>query len=126
MRTWTSSKTQPPEATPRKLRAYQRRRKAAKPFSSSRRCNLYFTQRLILQPRLEASVATRAYEERGLGWRLRNLEAGLRLRYGIRREIAPYIGVTWSRSFGDTADLVRRSGGGVSSTALVAGVRVWY
>lgn len=88
--------------------------------------NFYFTQRLVLQPRIETLIATRGDEERGLGRGIRKLEAGLRLRYEIRRELAPYVGVSWSRSFGDTADFVRRSGGDVTTTALVAGVRVWY
>lgn len=88
--------------------------------------NLYFTQRLILQPRVETFIATRADEERGLGRGVRNFEAGLRLRYEIKREIAPYIGVQWSRAFGGTGALVRRAGGEAGETTLVAGVRIRY
>lgn len=88
--------------------------------------NLYLTQRLILQPRAEARVATRADEERGLGRGVRGVEAGLRLRYEIRREIAPYVGVQWSRAYGGTADAIRRAGGDPSEPSLVAGVRIWY
>ena len=88
--------------------------------------NFYLTQRLILQPRVETLIATRADEERGVGRGVRSLEAGLRLRYEIKREIAPYIGIQWSRAFGGTADFIRRAGGDAGETSLVAGVRMWY
>jgi copper resistance protein B len=60
---------------------------------------------------------------RRIGSGLSDIEAGLRLRYEIRREIAPYIGVHWVRRFGETADL---TGGDRSDTRFVAGVRVWF
>jgi copper resistance protein B len=51
---------------------------------------------------------------------------GLRLRYEIRREIAPYIGVSWEKRHGDTAEFARLAGEAVTDTALVAGIRRWY
>ena len=54
------------------------------------------------------------------------MDAGLRLRYEIRREFAPYIGVEWSRSYGDTADFARSEGEDVQDTRFVAGVRFWF
>ncbi len=53
-------------------------------------------------------------------------QAGLRLRYEIRREFAPYIGVNWTKSFGNTADFVRDHGEPTSDTQWVAGVRAWF
>jgi copper resistance protein B len=59
---------------------------------------------------------------RRIGSGLSDIEAGLRLRYEIRRELAPYIGVHWVRRFGETADLAADD----SETRFVAGVRVWF
>ena len=55
-----------------------------------------------------------------------DLELGLRLRYEIRREIAPYLGVSWSKRFGDSADLARAAGEDADEFALVAGIRLWF
>jgi len=88
--------------------------------------DILFTQRLILQPSAEATMATSADTERGLGRGFRDVGLGLRLRYEIRRQFAPYIGVTWSRKLGDTADLARRAGEETEETAVVAGLRAWF
>jgi len=64
--------------------------------------------------------------QRQIGSGLSDAEAGLRLRYEIRREFAPYIGVNWSRSFGNTADFVREHGDVTSEVQWVIGVRAWF
>jgi copper resistance protein B len=87
---------------------------------------LLFTQRLILQPEGEANFYGKADRERQLGSGLSDLEISLRLRYEVRREFAPYIGVVWSRQFGGTADRVRESGGNPSDVQFVAGLRAWF
>ena len=87
---------------------------------------LVFTQRLILQPEGEANFYGNADPERQLGSGLSDLEIGLRLRYELRREFAPYIGVVWSRQFGGTADRVRESGGDPGDVQFVAGLRAWF
>jgi copper resistance protein B len=87
---------------------------------------LLFTQRLILQPELEMNLYSKGDPQRGLGPGLSGLELGLRLRYEIRREVAPYIGVNWNRAFGETADFRRRDGEGIGAARGVAGVRVWF
>jgi copper resistance protein B len=87
---------------------------------------LLFTQRLILQPELELNLYGKSDPERGLGSGLSDLEIGLRLRYEFRREFAPYVGLTWARAFGETADFKRANGLDDSETRLVAGVRVWF
>ena len=87
---------------------------------------LLFTQRLILQPEGEANLYGKSDPARQLGSGLSDLEIGLRLRYEVRRQLAPYIGVVWSRQFGGTADRVRESGGDPSDVQLVAGVRAWF
>lgn len=84
------------------------------------------TNRLILQPLVELNFHGSNDASRGIGSGLGTIEAGLRLRYEIRREFAPYIGVVHERAFGRTADFRRDDGEGASETRLVAGVRVWF
>ena len=88
--------------------------------------DLLFTQRLILQPRAELNFAFQDVDELGIGSGLSTAELGLRLRYEIRREIAPYIGVSWTRSVGDTADFARGEGEDPGKVSFVAGIRLWF
>jgi copper resistance protein B len=88
--------------------------------------DLLLTQRLALQPRVEVEAALDDVPDRALASGFTGAEAGLRLRYEIRREIAPYVGVSWRKALGDTADIVRAAGEEDETTALVAGVRVWF
>lgn len=74
--------------------------------------DLRLTQKLILQPRLEGDLA-----EAGAA----RLESGLRLRYQITRELAPYVGLVRERAFGPAVVAGERAG----STAVVIGVRAW-
>ncbi len=87
---------------------------------------LLFTNRLILQPLLELSVYSEDDPQRGIGSGLSTMEVGLRLRYELRREFAPYIGVTWGRKWGDTADFARLDGAAVEETRWIAGLRIWF
>lgn len=88
--------------------------------------DLLINQRAILQPRIEANAAFQKVEKFGVGSGLNDVSLGLRLRYEIRREFAPYIGVSWSRSFGGTADLARREGENPSRFSIVSGLRIWF
>ncbi len=87
---------------------------------------LLLTQRLIAKPSAELNFAVQEVKELGIGSGLSDVELGLRLRYEIVREIAPYIGVSWERKVGPTANFARRRGEDVSDAAFVAGVRFWY
>ncbi len=84
------------------------------------------TQRLILQPRAELDFSAQDIADYHLGSGLTSAELGLRLRYEIRREFAPYLGVSWTRAVGETADIARFKGQGVSSTSLVLGLKSWF
>jgi copper resistance protein B len=84
------------------------------------------TQRLILQPRLEIDASASDIPELEIGSGLSSVEAGLRLRYEFRKEFAPYVGVEWSRSFGDTADYIEARGGEVDATRVVVGLKAWF
>lgn len=87
---------------------------------------LLITQKLILQPRVEANFYGMQDEARQLGTGLSSLVAGMRLRYEIRRELAPYVGMDWSGKFGGTADYASAAGARTSDTSVVAGVRLWF
>ncbi|CAA6815731.1 MAG: Copper resistance protein B [uncultured Sulfurovum sp.] len=80
-----------------------------------------FTQKLILTPSLEADFYTKDDPEMNLGSGFSSIEAGLRLRYEFIREFAPYIGVTWEKTFGNTNDY-----NPVDETSLMVGVRFWF
>ena len=84
------------------------------------------TQHLILQPRVELNFAAQEVSANGIGSGLSDAELGLRLRYEIKREFAPYIGVSWERKVGATADLARAAGERVQATSLVMGIRAWF
>lgn len=88
--------------------------------------DLRITQRLVLQPRLELAFAARATPELGNGSGFNSVEAGLRLRYEIRREVAPYIGLALEQKLGGTADLARAAGDDARRLQLVIGARFWF
>ena len=87
---------------------------------------LLLTQRLILQPRTELNFAAQSVPEVGIGSGLSTAELGLRLRYEIKRQYAPYVGVSWTRSGGETADFVRAAGDDPGAVSFVAGLRLWF
>jgi copper resistance protein B len=84
------------------------------------------TQSLILQPRIEANVSFQDIPAIGVGSGLTDFEAGLRLRYEIKQEIAPYIGVEWRKQTGATARFARIAGEDPDTVSLVAGIRIWF
>lgn len=88
--------------------------------------DILLTQRLILQPRLETNVAVQKDEEIGIGAGVNDAEVGFRLRFETRRELGPYIGVTWKDSFGATHRLTVQEGGDPAHVVVVAGARMWF
>lgn len=84
------------------------------------------TQRAVLQPRVEANLSAQDEPDARLGAGLSSLEAGLRLRYEVAREFAPYVGVSWQRRYGATARYARAHGDGSGGAALVLGLRAWF
>jgi copper resistance protein B len=87
---------------------------------------LLLTNRMILQPLVEARFSAKDEPEYGNGSGLNTIEAGIRLRYEINRRFAPYVGVVHERAFGGTADYHRAAGEGVRDTRVVAGLRIWF
>ena len=88
--------------------------------------DVLFTQRLILQPNVEVNLYGKNDPARELGAGLSDIDIGLRLRYEIRRQFAPYVGVSWQRKFGTTADYARAAGKDTHDTQFVVGVRAWF
>lgn len=83
---------------------------------------LLLTQRLILQPEIELNLYGKDDPRNGIGSGLADTEVGVRLRYEVRRELAPYLGLVWTRYYGETADLAHDR----DELQFVAGARVWF
>lgn len=83
------------------------------------------SQKLILQPSAELNVAAQDVPELGIGSGFSDVELGLRLRYEITRDFAPYVGVKWERKLGGSARYARDDGEAVASTMVVFGIRFW-
>lgn len=88
--------------------------------------DLSLTQRLILQPRFELNAYGKDDPAANIGSGISDAEFGLRLRYEIRREFAPYIGVERVQRFGRTADFARANDISAGETQFVVGLRLWY
>jgi copper resistance protein B len=88
--------------------------------------DLRITQRLILQPRVELDAALSDDPEVGVASGVNSTELGVHLRYEVRREFAPYIGISWEQLYGGTADLAGDAGEPSSVTSLVLGFRAWF
>jgi copper resistance protein B len=84
------------------------------------------TQRLVLQPRIEANFYGKDDIARGLGSGLSDISAALRLRYEFRRELAPYLGIERVNQHGETEDFTRAANGDPGDTRVVAGIRFWF
>jgi copper resistance protein B len=84
------------------------------------------TQRLILQLRSELDLSAQDIPALGIGAGLHEAELGLRLRYEVSRQFAPYVGVEYERKFGQSARYARATGEDADETSVVAGVRFWF
>lgn len=88
---------------------------------------LLVTNRLILVPSVELDLPFDDDRERGLGAFAPTLEAGVRLGYDlVDRAVTPYIGISWERAFGESADRARAEGDEAGTVAAVAGVRLLF
>jgi copper resistance protein B len=88
--------------------------------------DLRFTQRLILQPRVELELAAQDVPESSIGSGFSSAELGLRLRYDVRREFAPYVGVNFEWLLGQTAEFARAAGADDEEASFVMGLRAWF
>jgi copper resistance protein B len=88
--------------------------------------DLLITQKLILQPRVEVNFYSQNDPSRLVSSGLSNIEAGLRLRYEIYREFAPYIGIEWASTFGSAADIIQSQSKQAEENRFIAGVHFWF
>lgn len=85
-----------------------------------------WSDKLVVQPLVEMNLFGKDDPERGVGSGLSTVEFGARVRYEIRREVAPYAGLVWHRKVFGTGDYAREQGDSVGGWRLVTGVRVWF
>jgi len=84
------------------------------------------SQRLVLQPKFEINIAAQTVEDFGVGSGINDIELGLRLRYEVNRNFAPYLGINWHRKLFDTANLSEKEGENIDNLSLVGGVRLFF
>ena len=87
---------------------------------------LLLTNRLIVQPLLEAELVGKSDAERGVGAGLSTTDLGFRFRYELKREFAPYVGLVWSRKWGKTADFAKAGGEDTGGLRFLTGLRLWF
>lgn len=87
--------------------------------------DVLLTNRLVLQPRISMDLYGKSNSSLGVSSGLSSADGGVRLRYHVTREIAPYVGVSWARSFGDGSE-ARQDAAPNGAPRLVTGVRVWF
>lgn len=88
--------------------------------------DLLITNRLILQPAVELNFSTGWDREALIAPGLYRAELGLRLRYEITRELAPYIGYSFESFNGGATGLNRRLGEKPSQSTVVVGIRLFF
>ena len=90
------------------------------------RYDILLSQKLIAQPFVDAMVAASDDRAIGLGAGLSRIEGGLRLRYEIEKEFAPFIGVSFEQFTGNTASFATADGDQTSKLRVLAGLKVWF
>ena len=88
--------------------------------------DVMLSQKLIARPYAEAMLASRDDPAIQLGSGLARYEVGLRLRYEIIKEVAPYIGVSFEQFTGPTAGFVAAEGGVTSNLRGLVGLKFWF
>lgn len=88
--------------------------------------DLALTSKLILQPSLEFNMTSKDDRQRSLYGGPTSLEGGLRLRYEVTPNVAPYVGVSWERALGETNSRGDGHGHDDEITSLVSGIRLMF
>lgn len=88
--------------------------------------NIRLTQRLVLQPRAEIGFAAQDVSDRELAAGMTDANLDLRLRYEIRRELAPYIGARYRALIGETRSRADADGRDEDLFFFVAGLRLAF
>jgi copper resistance protein B len=90
-----------------------------------------FTQRLVLQPALEVNFYGQSDPARRIRSGLSDAQLGLRLRYEITRQFAPYVGLAWTRRFAHAGNFPPDDPSADTADASferqwTVGVRFWF
>ena len=88
--------------------------------------DLRVTQRLVVEPKVELDVALQDVPELGIGAGFDKVKLSARARYALARNFAPYIGISWERKLGGSADFARLAGEKSSVVSLLVGLRAWF
>ena len=84
------------------------------------------TQRLIIQPQAEVGIVLNDGNEADAGKKNSVSDLGVRLRYEITRDVAPYIGVNYEREWGGYGSPLQGEQAQTGATSLLVGVRLSY
>lgn len=84
------------------------------------------TQRLILEPYLEANLFAQDVPEQDIGAGLADAELGLQTRYEITRKFAPYVDVHYERKFGETSSIAKGHGEENDDYVASIGLRLMF
>ena len=84
------------------------------------------TQRWVLSPEAEVSFHSKDDEATGTGSGLSDTQLGIRLRYEVSREFAPYVGLNWNKKFGKTEEYAKAEGEKTDDLQFVIGLRAWF
>ncbi|MCF8113791.1 MAG: copper resistance protein B [Desulfotignum sp.] len=92
-------------------------------FACEAEYDLRITQRIVLQPLAELHVAAQDISGRDMGAGITDVNLDLRLRYEMKSEFAPYIGIRYRFLVGETADIAEEAGADTTRLYFMAGVR---
>lgn len=84
------------------------------------------SQRLVLIPELELDYYSDDASNLAIGKGFSDIELGLRLSYGFKREFSSYIGINYEASLGKTADIARSANEDTSELQFLAGISAWF
>lgn len=86
---------------------------------------LMLTQRWVLLPELKINSHTYNDRHQGIGSGLSTVEASIRLGLELSPQFMPYLGLSWEKSFGKTADFLALQGDDSQSNQLLIGIKFW-
>tara|TARA_R110002051_G_scaffold1619_3_gene8935 strand:- start:2231 stop:3418 length:1188 start_codon:yes stop_codon:yes gene_type:complete len=84
-------------------------------------------QRWIVRPELQLTAFSKDDDDNGIAKGFNEFEAEVRLAYEtFSRQLAPYVGLSYTSALGDARDLRRQENEAVDSSSLTAGVMFWF
>ncbi|MES2492614.1 MAG: copper resistance protein B, partial [Pseudomonadota bacterium] len=81
---------------------------------------------VVLEAAAETDVALQDVPAQKIGGGIEQVELGARLRYELRPDFAPYVGIHWERKLGRTARYARAEEERASAVSALIGLRAWF